>query len=100
MGFHLHRGSPRDADRRSRPDDFTPVCTTELGEVARRSKDFTARGVKLIGLSANGLDQHKAWIKDIEEYGAKVAGPTCVEYPIVRRGSRTIPEKGVLIVFF
>ena len=64
-------------------DDFTPVCTTELGEVARRSKDFTARGVKLIGLSANGLEQHEAWIKDIEAFGAKTAGPTHVNYPIV-----------------
>ena len=63
-------------------DDFTPVCTTELGEVARRSPDFAARGVKIIGLSANEIDKHHAWVKDIEEFGSKV-GPTHVNYPIV-----------------
>jgi alkyl hydroperoxide reductase subunit AhpC len=68
----------------SHPADFTPVCTTELGEVARRVPDFTARGVKLIGLSANGLESHEKWIKDIEEYGRQVA-PTDVNFPIVSR---------------
>ena len=66
----------------SHPDDFTPVCTTELGEVARRAPDFAARGVKLIGISANGLESHNAWVKDIESFGAKV-GPTDVQFPIV-----------------
>ncbi|KAF9649357.1 1-Cys peroxiredoxin [Thelephora ganbajun] len=74
----------------SHPDDFTPVCTTELGEVGRRSKDFTDRGVKIIGLSANGLEQHEAWIKDIEAFGAKVAGPTRVNYPIIADKERKI----------
>lgn len=80
----LRRGSVS-AYRSLFVDDFTPVCTTELGEVARRSQDFADRGVKLIGLSANDLDQHTAWIKDIETYGSKF-GPTTVNYPIVSRG--------------
>jgi glutaredoxin/glutathione-dependent peroxiredoxin len=66
----------------SLPGDFTPVCTTELGEVARRAKDFEARNVKVIGISANNLDDHKAWVKDINDYGGKF-GPTDVQFPIV-----------------
>ncbi|KAG6872756.1 hypothetical protein C0995_006958 [Termitomyces sp. Mi166 len=67
----------------SHPGDFTPVCTTELGEVARRALDFEKRGVKVIGISANGLEDHHKWIQDINEYGGKV-GPTDVQFPIVR----------------
>jgi alkyl hydroperoxide reductase subunit AhpC len=73
----------------SHPDDFTPVCTTELGEVARRSGDFAARGVKIIGLSANDIEKHNAWVKDIESFGAKV-GPTNVNYPIIADKTRDI----------
>lgn len=65
------------------PPDFTPVCTTELGEVARRSEDFAKRNVKVIGISASNLDDHKKWIKDINDFGREV-GPTDVQFPIVR----------------
>ncbi|CCH45197.1 Mitochondrial peroxiredoxin PRX1 [Wickerhamomyces ciferrii] len=51
----------------SHPADFTPVCTTELGAFAALQEEFTKRNTKLIGLSAEGLESHNAWVKDIEE---------------------------------
>ena len=51
----------------SHPKDFTPVCTTELGYMAKIEPEFTKRNAKLIGLSADPVDKHSAWSKDIEE---------------------------------
>ncbi len=62
----------------SHPKDFTPVCTTELGYMARIKPEFDRRGVKIIGLSVDPTDKHEGWVKDIEE----TQGAT-VEYPIV-----------------
>ena len=51
----------------SHPKDFTPVCTTELGYMAKIEPEFTKRNAKLIGLSVDPVDRHDAWSKDIEE---------------------------------
>lgn len=62
----------------SHPKDFTPVCTTELGYMAKLKPEFDRRGVKVIGLSADAVGDHDAWSKDIEE--TQGAAP---EYPII-----------------
>ena len=51
----------------SHPKDYTPVCTTELGYVAKIKPEFEKRGVKVIGLSVDPLEDHEGWIKDINE---------------------------------
>ncbi len=62
----------------SHPKDFTPVCTTELGYMARIKPEFDTRGVKIIGLSVDPLDRHEEWAKDIEETQG-----TAPNYPII-----------------
>ncbi len=62
----------------SHPKDFTPVCTTELGYMARIKPEFDKRNVKIIGLSADPVDRHSGWAKDIQETQG-----TAVNYPII-----------------
>jgi alkyl hydroperoxide reductase subunit AhpC len=62
----------------SHPKDFTPVCTTELGYMAKIKPDFDRRGVKLIGLSVDPVDKHAGWAKDIEETQG-----TAVNFPMI-----------------
>ena len=64
----------------SHPADFTPVCTTELGQVARMKRDFDKRDVKVLGLSVDDLDDHKRWLRDIEAtQGVKLNFPVIAD---------------------
>lgn len=51
----------------SHPKDYTPVCTTELGQMAKMKPEFDKRGVKIIGLSVDPIDRHEGWARDIGE---------------------------------
>jgi alkyl hydroperoxide reductase subunit AhpC len=62
----------------SHPKDFTPVCTTELGYMAKIKPEFDRRNVKIIGLSVDSTGDHEAWVKDIEETQGQAPN-----YPIV-----------------
>ncbi|MCY3599951.1 MAG: peroxiredoxin [Gemmatimonadetes bacterium] len=62
----------------SHPKDFTPVCTTELGAVAALEDAFAARNCKIIGVSVDGVSDHKAWSKDIEASQGHAVG-----YPLI-----------------
>jgi len=62
----------------SHPADYTPVCTTELGEVSRLRPEFEKRNVKTIALSIDGVESHNGWIGDINETQS-----TTVDYPIL-----------------
>jgi len=62
----------------SHPKDFTPVCTTELGYMAKIKPEFDRRGVKIIGLSVDAASDHAAWARDIEETQGQAPN-----YPII-----------------
>ncbi len=71
----------------SHPKDFTPVCTTELGEAARLKPEFDRRGTKVIGLSVDALDRHAGWEADIAEtQGASV------NFPMIADPDRKVSE--------
>jgi thioredoxin-dependent peroxiredoxin len=69
----------------SHPADFTPVCTTELGYMARIKPEFEKRGVKILAVSVDPLEKHKSWIKDINET------QRCqVNYPLIADPDRKV----------
>lgn len=71
----------------SHPKDFTPVCTTELGEVARIKTEFERRGVKVIGLSVDSVEDHNGWKADIEETQG-----SAVDFPMLADKDRKVAD--------
>ena len=71
----------------SHPADYTPVCTTELGTVAKYKSEFEKRNTKVIALSVDGLESHKGWIKDINE-----TQNTTVNFPIIADEDKKVSE--------
>lgn len=71
----------------SHPKDYTPVCTTELGRVASLKSEFDKRNVKVLALSVDPVDDHKGWIKDINETQS-----CSVNYPIIADPDKKIAE--------
>jgi thioredoxin-dependent peroxiredoxin len=71
----------------SHPKDFTPVCTTELGEVARLKDEFEKRNAKVIGLSVDPVDSHHAWAGDIEETQGHA-----LNFPLIGDPDRTVAD--------
>ncbi len=69
----------------SHPKDFTPVCTTELGSVARLKPEFDERGVKLTGLSVDSLESHGSWSADIAETQG-----TALNFPLIADADRSV----------
>ena len=71
----------------SHPKDFTPVCTTELGLVAKLKPEFDNRNVKVIGLSVDSVDSHGKWNADIEETQG-----TAVNFPVIGDSDRKVSD--------
>jgi alkyl hydroperoxide reductase subunit AhpC len=71
----------------SHPKDFTPVCTTELGAVAKLKAEFDRRNVKVIALSVDPLESHRTWVADIEE-----TQHTRLNYPILADSDRKVAD--------
>lgn len=71
----------------SHPKDFTPVCTTELGEVARLQPEWRKRNIKVIGLSVDPVDSHHRWEKDIEETQKQA-----VNFPVLADADRKVSK--------
>ena len=71
----------------SHPKDFTPVCTTELGEVARLKPEFDKRNAKVIGLSVDPLEDHNAWCGDIEETQG-----SALNFPLLADADRSVSQ--------
>jgi peroxiredoxin (alkyl hydroperoxide reductase subunit C) len=77
----------------SHPADFTPVCSTEFIEFARRSEEFKKRGVKLVGLSVDSVPAHIAWIRSIESHFPDVK----IDFPVIADLDTKVAQKYGLI---
>ena len=79
----------------SHPKDFTPVCTTELGYLAKLEPEFEKRNTKIIGLSVDPVDDHGRWLKDVESHGgAKVNYPIIADHDLsVSKLYNMLPEE-------
>ncbi len=71
----------------SHPKDFTPVCTTEFGAVAQLADEWAARNTKVLGVSVDGVEEHKGWKTDIESFAGAKAG-----FPIVADTDLTLSK--------
>jgi thioredoxin-dependent peroxiredoxin len=71
----------------SHPADYTPVCTTELGEVAKLKPEFDKRNAKVIALSVDDADSHQGWIQDINE-----TQNTTVNYPVLADADKKVSD--------
>ncbi|MCU1494169.1 MAG: Peroxidase [Acidimicrobiaceae bacterium] len=71
----------------SHPKDFTPVCTTELGEVARLKGEFDKRNTKVLGLSVDPIESHRSWVGDIKD-----ATGNELNYPLLADPDRTVAD--------
>ena len=67
----------------SHPKDFTPVCTTEFGYVAKINSELEKRNVKVIGLSVDSVDDHESWSKDIEETQGHAVNYPLIEHIVI-----------------
>jgi len=85
----------------SHPKDFTPVCTTELGEASRLKPEFDQRNVKVVGLSVDQTDSHKRWAEDIRETQG-----TALNFPVIADPDHKVaelydmihPERSVFVI--
>jgi alkyl hydroperoxide reductase subunit AhpC len=86
INFHEYKGDSW-AVLFSHPKDFTPVCTTELGRVAALKPEFDKRGVKVLGLSVDPVEDHKAWSQDISD----VTGSS-LNFPLLADPDRKVAD--------
>ena len=79
----------------SHPADFTPVCTTEIGTLAKINEEFSNRDVKLIGLSCDSVEDHNNWAKDIFAFADKKGGGCSLKelpFPLIGDQDRSVAK--------
>jgi len=76
----------------SHPDDYTPICTTELGRTAQLSEEFAKRNTRILAISVDGIESHRGWVNDINE-----TQHTTVNFPIIADPDKTISRSYQMI---